>query len=121
VEQLAPECIPNGGFVRCGIGSLANPRLRLAGRRDETQYRGSFEILTLCGTVTRQGAHLHVSISSESGQVVGGHVAYGNEVRTTVELLLTDSARWMLSRERDPDTGFLELVAKPSGNDEGAA
>jgi predicted DNA-binding protein with PD1-like motif len=115
LEKIVRDQCPNGGFVVCGIGSLNNPRLRLAQSETETYYAGPFEILTLSGTVTNVGAHLHMSMASSSGQVFGGHVVYGNEVRTTVELLLTALADWKLSREFDSDTGYLELIPKPLG------
>jgi predicted DNA-binding protein with PD1-like motif len=114
LESLGREQFQEGAFVLCGIGSLVDPRLRLAAADEETRYEGPFEILTLSGTLTRQGAHLHMSIASSLGDVRGGHVVYGNVVRTTAELLLVQAADWTLQRERDAATGFLELVARRS-------
>lgn len=111
LESLGRDQFQDGAFVLCGIGSLIDPRLRLAGESEEARYEGPFEILTLSGTVTRQGAHLHMSIASSEGHVRGGHVVYGNVVRTTAELLLVQAPEWELLRERDAATGFLELVA----------
>jgi uncharacterized protein len=121
VEEVGRTQLPNGGFIICGIGSLEDPRLRLAGMDMESQYTGPYEILTLSGTVTKDGAHLHVSIASRSGEVQGGHLLYGNRVRTTVEVLLLELSDWSLARVQDPDTGFLELQAKPISKPEGAA
>lgn len=114
LEELAHARFPDGAFVVCGIGSLSDPKLRLAGEDGETAYAGPFEILTLSGTLTRQGAHLHMSIASATGEVRGGHVPYGNRVRTTCELLLAESAGWGLGREHDGATGFLELAVQPA-------
>jgi uncharacterized protein len=52
-----------------------------------------------------------MSIASSEGDVRGGHVVYGNVVRTTAELLLVQAPEWELLRERDAATGFLELFA----------
>ncbi|GAB3765496.1 hypothetical protein GCM10028796_22880 [Ramlibacter monticola] len=112
VETQCRACLPGGGFVLCGIGSLMHPLLRLAGQDDETRFEGPFEILTLAGSVTPDGAHLHASISSAQGGVSGGHVLYGNHVRTTAELLIVGVESLRLSREVDATTGFLELVAR---------
>lgn len=112
LETLCRDQFQNGAFVLCGIGSLIDPRLRLAGESEEACYEGPFEILTLTGTVTPQGAHLHMSIASSEGDVRGGHVVYGNVVRTTAELLLVQASDWELLREHDAATGFLELVAR---------
>jgi predicted DNA-binding protein with PD1-like motif len=54
-----------------------------------------------------------MSIASGSGQVFGGHVVHGNEIRTTVELLLLYLEDWELGRALDSETGYLELVHKP--------
>ena len=110
LEEVVRDEFPNGGYVVCGIGSLNNPRLRLAQEKFESVYAGPFELMTLSGTVSRDGVHLHMSIASASGQVFGGHLVHGNEVRTTVELLLLPLTEWALSRKFDSETGFLELL-----------
>ena len=101
-------------FVVCGIGSLVNPTLRLAGAAAQTSLEGDFEILSLAGTITPQGAHLHMAVAGRDGRVVGGHVCHGNRVRTTAEVLLVRADGWELARELDPATGYRELVAKPA-------
>ena len=53
-----PVRLPPGCDLRHALESLADPRLRLAGESEEARYEGPFEILTLSGTVTPQGAHL---------------------------------------------------------------
>jgi uncharacterized protein len=99
-------------FVVSGIGSLANPKLRLAGAESETSLTGAYEILSLSGTLTTDGAHLHMAIADDQGRVVGGHVCYGNEVRTTAEVLLAHLPDWQFSREFDAVTGYKELVVR---------
>lgn len=121
LERIARERFPEGAFVVCGLGSLSHPRLRFAAQHDETVLEGAYELLTLSGTVTRDGAHLHASVASETGRVVGGHVAYGNEVRTTVEALLVRLDGWSLSRAFDAGTGFMELQIAPTSGDDPAA
>lgn len=102
-------------FVVAGIGSLSDPRLRLAGAEADTVLAGPWEILSLSGSVSPDGAHLHTAIADAQGRVVGGHVAYGNVVRTTAELLLIRLPDGQLAREHDPATGFKELVVRPAG------
>jgi predicted DNA-binding protein with PD1-like motif len=112
LEALAPA---DGAFVVAGIGSLVNPVLRLAGTDHETHLAGPFEILSLAGTVTPQGAHLHVAVADLYGHVTGGHVARGNRVRTTVEVLLVGADGWRLGRTHDQQTGYFELTVERSG------
>ncbi|QJW85700.1 DNA-binding protein [Ramlibacter terrae] len=106
IEAQCREALPEGGFVLGGIGSLQDPVLRLADRDDATTWPGPFEILTLTGTVTPEGAHLHASIASATGQVFGGHVVEGNLVRTAAEVLVVGLAQWRLARELDAGTGY---------------
>ena len=103
-------------FVLSGIGSLVQARLRLADASAETTFPGPLEILTIAGSLTADGAHLHVSVADRGGRVYGGHLAYGSEIRTTAEILMAEVHGWQLSREFDPATGYPELVVreKPS-------
>lgn len=102
-------------FVVSGIGSLSNARLRFAGAESETSLTGTFEILCLSGTLTPDGGHLHMAIADQHGRVAGGHVCYGNTVRTTAEVLLASPQEWTLAREFDANTGFNELVVRSGG------
>ncbi|SEA01862.1 PPC domain-containing DNA-binding protein [Variovorax sp. YR216] len=99
-------------FVVAGIGSLSAARLRLAGAEEPQSLDGDLEILTLCGTLSADGSHLHMSIADADGQVLGGHVAPGCIVRTTAELLVAWLPEWRFSREPDALTGYAELVIR---------
>ncbi len=103
------------GFVVAAIGSLDPVVLRYAGAAQATRLAGAFELLTLSGSLTRDGAHLHMSVADAEGRVRGGHVVYGCIVRTTAEVLVADLPGFSLSRESDAATGFRELVVRPAG------
>ena len=96
-------------FVVCGIGSLNRAQIRFAGAPDPTAIEADLEIISVSGTISPDGAHLHLSVADADGKVLGGHAAYGCIVRTTAELLLAMSPDWSLAREHDPATGFSEL------------
>ncbi|MFC3106957.1 PPC domain-containing DNA-binding protein [Undibacterium arcticum] len=100
-------------FVLQGIGSLSVAQLRLAGAKQSTEFRGDLEILTLAGSLSRDGAHLHIAVADAQGRVVGGHVTAGCFVRTTVEVLLALLPEHQFAREQDLDSGFGELVIRP--------
>jgi uncharacterized protein len=93
-----------------GIGSLSVAQLRFAGVEVPTELRGDLEILTLAGSISPDGAHLHMSVADSRGQVFGGHVARGCSVRTTAEILLALLPEHRFSREHDVRSGFAELV-----------
>lgn len=99
-------------FVVSGIGSLQGARLRFAGADAETSLEGPFEILSLAGTLTPDGVHLHMTVADDAGRVRGGHVCPGNLVRTTVEVLLAPLPHGTLGRAFDPSTGYPELVVR---------
>lgn len=101
-------------FVLQGIGSLSAAQLRFAGLPEPTPLTGDLEILTLAGTLSLDGAHLHMSVSDAQGRVFGGHVAPGCVVRTTAEVLLALLPGQRFRREIDPSTGFAELVVRPA-------
>lgn len=46
------------------------------------------------------------------GKTLGGHVMDGCIVRTTLEIVLIDLPEMRFSREKDPKTGYEELVIK---------
>lgn len=108
----------NAAFVVGGIGSLHRARLRLAGKAEPEVLNGDLEILTLAGSISADGAHLHMSLADAAGRVMGGHVGYDCVVRTTAEVLLVLLPEWSFGRKLDRATGYAELVlrAVPPGN-----
>ena len=97
------------GCVISAVGSLSQAQLRLAGATATTTIRGDLEILSLAGTLSADGAHLHIALADASGAVIGGHLVFGSLVRTTAELVLALMPEWHFSRELDPATGCAEL------------
>jgi predicted DNA-binding protein with PD1-like motif len=112
VQDVLRQRALRAAFVIQGIGSLSVASLRFAGADVPAELRGDLEILTLAGSVSPDGAHLHMSIADANGQVLGGHVAHGCTVRTTAELLLALLPEHAFSREPDAATGFMELVVR---------
>jgi predicted DNA-binding protein with PD1-like motif len=65
------------GMVISGIGSLVAVQLRFAGRDGATALTGDHEILSLAGSLSLDGAHLHLSVADAEGRVTGGHLWRG--------------------------------------------
>jgi predicted DNA-binding protein with PD1-like motif len=97
------------GFVVAGIGSLSVAMLRFAGAPTATALHGDLEILTLEGSLSVDGAHLHMAVSDAQGCVTGGHVAPGCIVRTTAEILVSFLPQHRFTRPIDAATGYPEL------------
>ncbi len=104
------------GCIVSAVGSLRPAVLRFAGLRECTLVEGDTELITLAGTLSADGAHLHMSVADSRGKVQGGHVLAGCIVRTTVEIVVAVLDDWTFRRETDASTGFRELVATPHRN-----
>ena len=100
-----------GCLIRA-VGSLSVAQLRLAGASEATVIRGDLELLSLSGTLSRDGAHLHIAVANSTGSVIGGHLCPGSLVRTTAELVIGLLPEWRFCRELDPATGYAELEIK---------
>ena len=95
------------------VGSLSRAALRMAGVAGTTLIDGTFEIVSLVGTVSPDGPHVHASISDETGAMTGGHLMAGSIVRTTAEVVIGELEDVRLRREIDPATTWDELVIEP--------
>lgn len=112
LESVLASQGAEGAFVVAGIGSLVEAQLRFAGEEAGSAIAGPLEIVSLSGTLSLSGAHLHMSVADASGRVYGGHVAYGCVIRTTGEILIAMLEGWVLKREIDLVTGYGELVVR---------
>ncbi|RYX96631.1 MAG: DNA-binding protein [Comamonadaceae bacterium] len=98
--------------VVSAVGSLSRAVLRYAAEPDGTVIEGPLELISLSGTLSPNGVHLHASVADASGRMRGGHVMPGCIVRTTAELVVAMLPGWAFRRAHDPETGYLELQAK---------
>ena len=112
LEAVLGEHGASAGFVVQGIGSLAVARIRLAGVDDLLELRGDLEILSLGGSLSPDGAHLHIAVADAHGRVTGGHMSPGCIVRTTAEVLVALLPEHHFTREQDAQTGYKELAIR---------
>ncbi len=109
--QLQTEHNTQAACVISAVGSLSRAVLRYAAEPNGTVLEEPLELITLSGTLSADGAHLHASVADARGNVRGGHVMPGCIVRTTAEIVLAPLPGWTFSREHDAATGYKELVA----------
>ncbi len=109
LEAWMGEQQEQAGCVISAIGSLSVVQVHLAGAAEAAVIRGDLEILSLSGTLSPEGAHLHIAVADRRGAVIGGHLCAGSLVRTTAELVIGLLPEWQFRRERDPATGYAEL------------
>jgi hypothetical protein len=113
LEGWMGEQQEQAGCVISAVGSLSVAQLRFAGAAEATPIQGELEILSLSGTLSADGAHLHIAVADSSGTVIGGHLCAGARVRTTAELVIRLLPDWRFHREPDSATGCCELQVSP--------
>ena len=111
IEAFVADNKMEAGCVLSAVGSLTHVTLRLANRDTYNEYEGHFEIVSITGTVSTNGSHIHVSISDGDGVTIGGHLVSGCKIYTTVEIVLAGFDDVIYKRELlKNDSGYEELV-----------
>jgi predicted DNA-binding protein with PD1-like motif len=100
-----------GAILTC-VGSLTDVTLRLANQEGPTVWKGHFEIVSLVGTLSVNGSHIHLSVSDSTGRTLGGHLLEGCKIYTTAELVVGVMPSLDFVREADPTFGYKELVIR---------
>lgn len=122
LEDAATKAMAASGasssFVLSAVGSLDSVTLRMANasRKDDGEDKANeikewnerFEVVSLVGTFSSTGKHLHIAVSDAKGQTFGGHLMSGR-VFTTLELVLGTIEDVVFERKEDPETGYKEL------------
>ena len=107
---VAAHNIEAGCVLSC-VGSLTHATLRFANREYFNEYEGHFEIVSMTGTVSTNGSHIHVSISDGDGVTLGGHLVSGCKIYTTAEIVLAVFDDVVYKRELlENDSGYEELT-----------
>jgi predicted DNA-binding protein with PD1-like motif len=105
------------GFILSCVGSLAHARLRMPGVAGAAEVYRTFdepmEIVSLTGTLSPDGLHVHISLSRADGACIGGHLATGCLIHTTAELVIGELPDAVFRRLPDPATGYAELSVLP--------
>lgn len=110
VQKLVVDHRINAGILLSIVGSLSKTRLRLAGATQFYESAGKFEILSLSGTLSVNGSHLHLCVADSQGQCIGGHLSEGCIINTTAEIAIGILPQVTFDRVFDPITGFEELT-----------
>lgn len=114
IQAFAMEQHVEAGCILSGVGSLSHAAIRLANREYISEYQGPFEIVSITGTVSVHGSHLHISISDGDGRTIGGHFEVGCKIYTTAEIVIAVFRDSIYKREFAEDSGYEELVVYPA-------
>lgn len=100
-------------FVASCAGSATHTSVRYANQPAASVRDGHFEIVSLTGTLTADGAHAHVAFADSTGATFGGHLMDGTRIYTTAEIVLGELDHVTFAREPDSTYGYRELVPRP--------
>ena len=109
IEKFVKDKNINAGWVATCVGSLTNYNIRFANQPNGSTGSGHFEIVSLVGTLSTSGSHIHISVSDSTGKSIGGHLLQGCTVYTTAEIVLQSSTKFIFKREKDGSTPWEEL------------
>lgn len=116
ITEYVRENDITAGYVATCVGGLSHARIRMPGAVDYMEVPEDFEILSVSGTLSLDGCHLHVAISDKQGAVFGGHLSTGCLVRLTAEVVMVEDSQHRFSRKPDASTGYKELVIEPAAD-----
>lgn len=114
IDKFAKEKNIEAGVIVTCVGNLKKAILRVANAKVVKTFEGSFEIVSLVGTLESGNSHLHISISDEKGNVFGGHLKVGSVVGVTAEVVIGELESLKFSRKFDDETGYEELAVDES-------
>jgi len=109
IEAIVKEKNIEAGWINTCVGSLTDYTIRFANQQEGSRGSGHFEIVSLTGTVSVNGSHLHISISDSEGKTIGGHLLEGCKIYTTAEIVIGTTSAYEFKREKDGTTDWEEL------------
>jgi hypothetical protein len=115
IERYVKDHDIKAGWMATCVGSLIQWNIRFANQREGSAGSGHFEIVSLAGTVSVYGLHLHICISDNIGHTIGGHLLEKNIIYTTAEIVIQEAEDFIFLREADGTTQWKELQIKRQG------
>jgi len=109
IEAMVKEKNIVAGWINTCVGSLTGYTIRFANQQEGIRGSGHFEIVSLTGTVSVNGSHLHISISDSTGKTIGGHLLEGCKIYTTAEIVISSTTAYEFTRKKDGTTEWEEL------------
>lgn len=111
-QSIVQYCMDNNissGAIVSAVGSVKEVNIRKADGVNTYFEVKDYEVVSLSGTISEDGPHLHISLSDVNLRVIGGHLMDGTIVNTTMELVIMKFNKYRLSRSFDVETGYKEL------------
>ena len=109
IQKMVTERQIKSGWISTCVGSLTEYNIRFANQPKASSDSGHFEIVSLTGTVSVNGIHIHLSVSDSAGKTIGGHLMDGCKIYTTAEIVILSSDNLEFKRAKDGTTPWEEL------------
>ena len=110
ILQFARNNTLKAAAVISAVGSLEQYHIRFANQGEGIKGTGFFEILSLSGTFSDSSCHLHICVSDQNGQTMGGHLLDSNLIFTTAEIIAVSLDDLEFQRITDDTYDYKELV-----------
>lgn len=110
IKEIAREKEISAGVVLSAVGCISEGRVRDASGVTIREIHDHCEIVSLNGTVSARRCHLHIALSREDLNTIGGHLCPGCIINTTCELVIAELPGVIFGVEQDVQTGYDELI-----------
>lgn len=98
------------GVILSGVGCVTKVHIRRAKAQNDYENENDYEIVGITGTIANNGVHIHLALSDENLNTIGGHLLDGTIVGVTCELVIGELEQYEFTREFDSLTGYKELT-----------
>ena len=116
IEKYVKENNIKAGVIISCVGCLYKSVIRNAGGKESIVIDKNVEIVSVTGTLSLDGCHIHIAVSDEELKTYGGHLKDGCLVNTTAEIVLLELGNYTFKREIDNKTEYKELVISDLDN-----
>ena len=99
----------DAAYIGTVVGSLEKVAFRKGYDQTQFEFEGPFEIVSCVGTLSKNGMHIHASISDRKFQVTGGHLVKGCLVKSTAEIVIIQLENHQMSRMKGEFNEYKEL------------
>lgn len=110
IEKYCEDNKIQAGVILSCVGCLSEAVIRNASGVKCIKIDKDIEIVSITGTVSQNGCHIHISVSDEELKTYGGHLKDGCIVNTTAEVVILELSNHKFDRIMDENTGYKELT-----------
>lgn len=115
LKKFAQEKNIDAAVVLSAVAGAKRAELRMPGattnRKNIKTFKGDLEVVSIQGTLSKEGYHIHIALSNKKSLVFGSPLEK-MVVRITAEVTILEIPNRKFLRELDEETGFKELSIK---------